>query len=156
VSSDCASERIRGQVLAEAHAAENGFRVGLGDFARRLAGIEGEQDGDEPTHDVRVAIAPESEHRLAVPRGLLDQPDLARAAAHLVFVVVLGRRQRRERLAELDDIAIAVLPIVEEAEILNQILNRRGCHGSATVNIGGKPGGWRKASRREKPRSRMA
>jgi hypothetical protein len=45
------------------------------------------------------------------------EPDLADAAANLVGVVVRGWAQRLERSAELDDVAIAILPLVEEGEI---------------------------------------
>ena len=52
------------------------------------------------------------------------QPDLADAAGHLpVGVWLLG--ERRQRLAQFDDIAIAVLPFVEEGKIVADRLDRR-------------------------------
>jgi hypothetical protein len=59
------------------------------------------------------------EHRFAVgaPPLLEFEPDLADAAANLVGLIMGGLAQRLERTAKLQDIAIAVFPIVEEGEI---------------------------------------
>src|SRR5690606_23480857 len=55
-------------------------------------------------------------------RGL--EPDLARAAAHLVGLVARRIRQRRERAPELDHVAIAIVPLIENREILKDLVNR--------------------------------
>jgi len=52
-----------------------------------------------------------------VPADFTLEPDLADATADLVGVVARALAQRLERAAELDDVAIAVLPVVEEGEI---------------------------------------
>jgi hypothetical protein len=68
---------------------------------------------------MRIAIAAKMQDRLAgrVAANYAFEPDLADAAANLVGVVVRGLAQRLERAAELNDIAIAILPVVEEGEI---------------------------------------
>ena len=54
---------------------------------------------------------------------LAYQPDLADAALDLVRGRVLGLAERLEFLSEFDHIAIAILPFVEEFEIVHEILN---------------------------------
>jgi hypothetical protein len=68
---------------------------------------------------VRIAVAPIVEHRFAVgARPFLEfEPDLADAAANLVGVIMGGLAKRFERTAQLQDIAIAVFPIVEEGKV---------------------------------------
>lgn len=46
------------------------------------------------------------------------QPDLADAALHLVGAIVGRLAQRLEPMTELDDIAVAILPIVEVSEVI--------------------------------------
>ena len=85
-------------------------------------GVERVQHRDQPAHDHRVGIALEVEARrrpLALdPR---HDPDLAGAALDL------GRRhpqrvvERRHGAAELDDVAVAVLPVVEEGEVVGDL-----------------------------------
>jgi hypothetical protein len=45
------------------------------------------------------------------------QPNLADAAANLVCIVMGSFAQRLQRAAELEDIAIAVFPIVEKGKV---------------------------------------
>ena len=73
-----------------------------------------------------IAVAAEMQDGLAggVDARLALDPDLADAAAHLVGVVVRLVAQRLQRAAELDDIAIAILPIVEEGEIVAYRVDR--------------------------------
>jgi hypothetical protein len=68
---------------------------------------------------MRIAVAAKMQDRLAgrVAAALAFEPNLADAAANLVGVAMRGRAQRLERAAEFDDIAITVLPVVEEGEI---------------------------------------
>ena len=79
---------------------------------------------DQAAHDVGVAVAAEVQHGLGP--GRLDaplEPDLARAAAHLVGIVVRLRRQRRQHPAELDDVAIALVPVVQELEVRDDLVD---------------------------------
>ena len=73
-----------------------------------------------------IAVAAEMKNGLArtVCARLALDPDLADAAANLVGVVVRRLGQRLQRAAELDDIAVAVLPIIEEGEVVAYGVNR--------------------------------
>ena len=78
------------------------------------------RDRDQPAHQVRVAVAAIVQDRLAVsaPSRLAFQPYLTDAAPHLVDFIVGRLAQWLERMTEFDDIAIAILPIVEGGEIV--------------------------------------
>ncbi len=81
----------------------------------------------EAAYDMGVAVALEGQHRTggAVAFYMGEQPDLAGAAAHFVGLAVGAFRQRLQRAAKLDDIAIAVVPLIEQREILNDVVDRR-------------------------------
>ena len=103
-----------------------------------LVGIQGEQDRDQPAHDMGVAVAAKREDRSAGavrPHGG-GKPDLAGAALHLVCVGMRLGRKRGERAAELDDVPIAVVPFVEQGEVVADLVDRHGAHGSAAPPIG--------------------
>ena len=106
-------------------AVEQSERVGGQDLLRALAGIKRKQNGDQAAHDMGVAVAVEGERRAggAVRLDMREQPDLAGAASHLVGLGVRAFGQRRQRAAELDDIAIAVVPLIEQREILNDVVD---------------------------------
>ena len=99
--------------------------VGGQDLARALAGIEREEDRDQPAHDVGVAVALEGQRRAvgAVRLHVGHQPDLAGAAAHLVGLGVRRLGERRQVASELDHIAVAIVPLVEQLEILNDVVD---------------------------------
>src|SRR5262245_10981844 len=66
-----------------------------------------------------VAVAAIVNARLAVAAvNAFGQPHLADAALHLVLRRMLFLRQRLQRAAELDDIAVAVVPLVQQLEIV--------------------------------------
>src|SRR5579862_379335 len=70
---------------------------------------------------MRIAVALERQHRTARAvrphRGI--EPDLAGATLHFVDIVVRGSRQRREIPPQLDQVAIAIVPILEVREIVD-------------------------------------
>jgi len=78
------------------------------------------RDRDQPAHKVRVAVAAIVQDRLAAGACsiLAFQPHLTDAAPHLVDFIVGRLAQWLERMTEFDDIAIAILPIVEGGEIV--------------------------------------
>ena len=99
------------------------LRVDAQDLVGRLARIDGEQDCDQPTHDVSIAVPDEEEARgAAIGIDGRRKPDLADAALHLVDCIphVVGKGLQLP--AELDDIAVAILPVVEKLEILTDVL----------------------------------
>jgi hypothetical protein len=91
------------------------------DFRCLLARGCGQNDGDEAAHDMGVRIAPVDHHRIAglTRFGLRNQPDLAGAALDLVLVCLFRRRHLGKCLADLDDIAVAVFPVVKILEIVD-------------------------------------
>src|SRR5262249_21087990 len=98
------------------------------DPRRRLAGIKGKQKSDEPAHDMCVAVAFQIEDGapFVLTGNLGLEPHLARAAAHLVLVAIGSRVQRIETAAKLDEVAVAVLPLVQIIKILDDLIERRG------------------------------
>src|SRR5690606_2956602 len=58
-------------------------------------------------------------------------PDLTHAAAHLVGFGLQGVGKRRQLASEVDQVAIAVLPVVEEGEVLPELVEAhlRSDHG---------------------------
>ncbi len=106
-------------MLLEAEFAECRQGVRGDDLPGRAVGEKRDRDRDQPAHQMRIAVAAKMQDRLAgrVAAALAFEPNLADAAANLVGVAMRGRAQRLERAAEFDDIAITVLPVVEEGEI---------------------------------------
>src|SRR5271167_216337 len=85
-----------------------------------------------------VAVALEDEARRGPVSRAIDlsrEPDLTGAAANSVRLRSRRIRQRREGPAELDHVAIAVLPVIQELEVREDVLERHGsCSSSATGN----------------------
>ena len=114
---------LRGQMLAELEPGQYGVGIDRQDLARCLARVDRKQDRDKAADDVCVAITGERKHLIVAARGALcGEPDLARATPHLVVVVPLGGLQGFQHAAKLDDIAVAVFPIIEEREIRADIV----------------------------------
>ena len=125
-------------MLAEAEFVENGNRIRGKDLLRRAVRIKRKQDRDKSAHDMGVTVAevvqPELTAAICDPAFL--QPNLARAALDLVGCGMLGVGHRIERAAELDDIAVAVIPIFKQREIVLDFVDV--CHvepGSPNVYI---------------------
>src|SRR6478609_1306601 len=80
-----------------------------------------------------VAVALEDEARRGPVGRAIDlgrQPDLTGAAANSVRLRSRRFRQRRQGAAELDHVAIAVLPVIQELEVREDALE---CHGSSSA-----------------------
>src|SRR5712671_6136587 len=74
-----------------------------------------------------VAVAEEFKHgAAAVLRRIrvAHEPDLAGATLHFVRFASRRVRQRRELAAELDNIAIPVIPAVENFEVAQNLVDR--------------------------------
>jgi hypothetical protein len=112
-------------MAGEADLAQGLDRVGLQDLGRPAVVVELHQHRDQPFHDEGVAVGPEMQVRLAVdPVHVVGEPDLRHAAFDLGLFGLLRLGHRLELLAEVDDIGVAVLPIVEEGEIVDQLVHR--------------------------------
>src|SRR6185437_2296126 len=116
---------LRRQVFAQPDASEQRFRVDLQNILRALAGIKRNQNSDESSHDVRITVAVEYEHRSAgaVRFHMREEPHLAGAALHLVGFDVRVFRHWRERAAKLDHVAVTVVPLIEQREIVDNLVN---------------------------------
>lgn len=110
---------LRGQVLFEAEFAKKAMRIGSEDFLSGSVGIKRERNSQKAAHQMRIAVAAVVKRLLArcVRARIQLQPDLADATAHLVGVIVSGLAQRFERTPEFENIAVAILPVVQEGEI---------------------------------------
>jgi hypothetical protein len=106
-------------MLFEAKFAKESQGVGSEDFAGSLVGIERDSDRRQAAHQMRIAVAAIMKHRLSgrVHVGFELKPDLTDASAHFVRVVMGFLAERLERAAEIENVAVAVLPIVKEGEI---------------------------------------
>src|SRR5579863_8904507 len=101
-------------MLLEAKRPKRAESVDRKNLLRRAIGEKRDRDRDQPPHQVRVAVAAIVEDRpaIAVDLPLALQPDLTDAAPHLIDVTVRGLVERFKRVAKLNDIAIAILPLV--------------------------------------------
>src|SRR3546814_20133271 len=91
-----------------------------------------------------VAVALEAEARRGPGGGAIDlgrEPDLTGAATNFVRLRSRRFRQRRQGVAELDHVAIAVLPVLQELAVRADVLERHGSFSSAGT---GKPPSRRK------------
>jgi hypothetical protein len=83
-----------------------------------------------------VAVALEDKARRGPVGRAMDlsrEPDLTGAAANSVRLRSRRFRQRRQGAAELDHVAIAVLPVIQELEVREDVLERHGsCISCAT------------------------
>src|SRR6266699_3322901 len=121
-------------MLAQSHALEQRDRVGREDFSRALAGVDREQDRNQSAHDMGIAVAHERQHRTipSVRANRRRQPNLACAALHLAGLIAVPLVERREAPPQLDDIKIAVIPIVEQRKIVDDFVNGHGFAASAS------------------------
>src|SRR5262245_36100103 len=132
-------------MLLEPELAEPLAGVDAQDVLRRLARIQRKQNRNQAADDVGVAVADKGKARLAA--ALLDtggEPNLADAALHLVRGGVFRLGQGRKPAAELDDVAVAILPVAEKVEIGQDLVEAgiapRGAKRVHVINIGGKRG----------------
>src|SRR4029077_14406002 len=118
---------LRRQVLGQLETPEHALRIDPNDLVRAPARVDRKEDGDPPPHDMGVAVALEAEARRGA--GAIDlgrEPDLTGAAANFVRLRSRRFRQRRQGAAELDHVAIAVLPVIQELEVREDVLERHG------------------------------
>src|SRR5271165_5949679 len=85
-----------------------------------------------------VAVTPKREDRSAGAVGPHGggEPDLAGATLDPVRVDMRLRRKQSERTAELDDITIAVVPFVEQGEVVADLIDRHERTRFGVVAIG--------------------
>src|SRR6476646_6720436 len=127
---------LRRQVLGQLETPEHHLRIDPNDLVRAPARVDRKEDGDQPAHDMGVAVALEAEAQRGPGGGAIDlsrEPDLTGAAANFVRLRSRSSRQWRQGAAELDHVAVAVLPVIQELEVREDVLERHGsCSSSAT------------------------
>ena len=86
--------------------------------SRLEPGVRPQQQRDEPRHDRSVARRGE----VQLPFSVLSvKPDLRLTAANLVLVGQVLRRELGKLASEVDDVLVAIHPIFEEFELLNDL-----------------------------------
>ena len=114
---------------------QHGIRANLAQFVHQLAPVLpvgltlgtmrtvvpalSESEFNVPKGSFVLLVAFEAQFRScrAVRLDVSEQPDLARAAAHLVLFRMRGLGEGRQFAPELDHVAIAVVPLVEQGEV---------------------------------------
>jgi hypothetical protein len=83
---------------------------------------------------MRVAVTGKIENRLApvVRADVRRKPYLTCASLNLVALGTLALRQGRKHTAKLNEIAVAVVPVLQERKIVDDIVDR---HGSSRLQI---------------------
>src|SRR6516165_10309700 len=116
-------------MFAQTHAFEQFDGIGVQDLPCAFARIDGEQDCNQSAHDMGIAIAGKSQHwaARAVRAHSGVEPDLARATLNLVEVAMRRLRQWRQFAPQLNQIAIAVVPVVQDRKIAQDLLNVSHC-----------------------------
>ena len=110
---------LRGEMLLEVELVENGVGVEIENVIGASARVEGEQDGDQAAHDVSVTVADEGEVGFALRRrcGVVASQTWLTQPCTLLAALRASSGSGSSVAAELDDIAVAILPIVEQLEI---------------------------------------
>src|SRR6516165_1385542 len=82
-----------------------------------------------------IAVAGKSQHRAAgairAHSGI--EPDLAGAALNLVGIAMRRLRERRQFAPQLNQIAIAIVPVVQDRKIAEDLLNVSHCVQARTL-----------------------
>src|SRR5215467_4588830 len=82
-----------------------------------------------------IAVAGKTQHwaaRAIRAHGGVE-PDLARAALDLVGIAMRRLRQRRQFAPQLDQIAIAIVPVVQDRKIADDLVNVSHCVQARTL-----------------------
>src|SRR5262249_17354479 len=122
-------------MFAQTHAFEQFDGIGVQDLPCALARIDSEQDRNQSAHDMGIAVAGKSQHRAAdtirAHSGI--EPDLAGAALNLVGIAMRRLRQWRQFAPQLDQIAIAIVPVVQDRKIADDLLTVSHCVQARTL-----------------------
>src|SRR5262249_30523680 len=126
------------QVLVQAELLEKRLDVEVQDGRGALAREDALQDGDQAADKVGVAVGEEVDG-VRRPRPLAgDHVDGALAAVYAVGLGLRLRGQRRQFLAELDNVLVTLPPVAEVVEVFEQLVGRllRGAGGR--LRVGGR------------------
>ena len=110
-------------MLVESQGAQSLLCINGQDFRRSVAGIKRQHDRDQAAHDMSIRIAEEDQFGIVAVAARRMQPDLADAAGNLVHIIARMLGVGCESAAEFNDVAVALLPIIEEGEVVLDALN---------------------------------
>jgi len=132
-----------GEVFSEA---EGGERVGLRVSERggREAAEELGDEHDEAADEGRLGVGAEIAEAIA---ELADEPDDGDAAADAVGIGALGGRERRDAFRAVDHEGEALLRIVDDGEILNELFQFARERHAGSVCVAEVPARSRKSAR---------
>ena len=108
------------QMIFEPKFGENLLCVDGEDFIRRLAFVKRKQYGDQALNNQGVTGAAHGKFIASAAarwNAIRNQPHLTGTAAHFCCLCSQVLRQFRKLAPKFDDVAIAILPIVEDAKI---------------------------------------
>ncbi len=136
-------DRCAVRIGPEVELLEHGFRVDRQDLLGVLRSNRANTIATSPRTIQRVAVA-NQKCRTGPLRPVSQQrrqPDLAGAAANPVLLVVLFRQQRWQLAANVDYVAVALLPISEEGKISGDVVDGGHClRDICAATIRGKSG----------------
>src|SRR5690554_3910294 len=112
------------EMFDEVEALEVAIDIEVADLLCGLAVVGSEHHPQQSLHDKGIAVDLEEE---ALALLLRHQPHLALAATHKVFLAAPLLVQRRQFLAQVDDVFVAVFPAVEEGQCLHDIVRGDLC-----------------------------
>src|SRR5262245_32355200 len=106
-------------MFTEPELGKHGPGIRAQDLLGRAALVERKQNGDQAAHDVGIAVTLKAEDGGFAGSGaaFAGKPNLAGAAAHPIGLGAQGLGQWRQGSAKLDDITVAVLPVIEERKV---------------------------------------
>jgi hypothetical protein len=107
-------------MFAQTHAFEQFDGIGVQDLPCALARIDSEQDRNQSAHDMGITIAGKAARAVRAHSGV--ELDLARAALNLVGIAMRRLRQWRQLAPQLNQIAIAIVPVVQDRKIADDLV----------------------------------
>ena len=96
------------------------FRVQ--DVTRVFATVYAQQDSDQSGHNGRIADGLKVQAAVFLSS---DEPDLRLASADLIGVNLILFGERRQAPAKVDQVLLSIHPVVENAELVDDVLLRR-------------------------------
>lgn len=95
---------------------QGGFWVDRCDVRRALSLIKAQKDGDQPFDNGCITVPPDAQ--VARFSGIEDQPYLAGTTANARVFRPLLLGQRGQLSTKIDDVAIALVPILKERHVI--------------------------------------
>lgn len=119
-------------MLCQSELGEDGLWIALQDFIGSRVLIEREKNRDQTLDDVCITIALKVHAASAVlVTDAGRDPNLACASADLVGIGTHALGEFGQLPAKLNNVPVAILPVIEEGKIVGDLFKRAQCHYSA-------------------------